>query len=152
MKRKEVKLVKKLSKLLKQLKCSRFLHHFGPKKFKLLQHLFALLLMKTFRLSFRRVSNLLGMLGFNVPTYSALCKSRKRIPLSLWNSILKLTSGLQHFHVAIDGTGFSRTNPSFHYLKRIDGKNPRGYAKLSTLFDIESKKFCALRVRTKPRH
>jgi len=151
--KKEVKLFKKIKGLLKQLNCRSYLHHFGPKKYKFVQHLFALLMMNACRLSFRRTSNLLMMLGFIVPTYSALCKSRKRIPLFLWNSALKLTAGINHSSVAIDSTGISRTNPSFHYIKRIDRKTPmKSYIKQSTLFDIENKTFIAIRVRAKPRH
>jgi transposase len=153
MSKKESKLHKKICRLLKQLNFGRFLHYFGPKKFTLVQHLVALLLKETCRLSFRRVETILGIFDVKVPTYSALCKSRKRIPPSLWNSLLQLTAGIEHEKVAIDGTGFSRTNPSFHYLKRIDSKKPvKRYTKLSALFDIKRRKFCALRIRTKPRH
>jgi transposase len=88
-----------------------------------------------------------------VPTYSALCKSRKRIPISLWNLLLRETSNLSSINVAIDSTGFSRTNPSFHYLKRINCKKPvKRYAKLSAFFDLPTRKFIALNVRVKPRH
>jgi transposase len=153
MTKKEVKLVKKLSKLLKQLNCRSFLHHFGPKKYQLKQHLLVMLFMQVARCSLRRASNLLGLLGFKVPTFSAVCKRRMKVPLSLWEAALKLTSGMKYKQVAIDGTGFSRTNPSHHYVKRINRRKPvKSYAKMSALFDIENKKFCALRVRTKPRH
>jgi transposase len=153
MSKKEVKAVNKVSAWLKQLNCREYMHHFGPKKFKFVYHVVALLLKEAFRCSFRRIVNILELLGIKVPTYSAPCKSRKRIPPSLWNSLLQLTCGLQHEKVAIDGTGFSRTNPSFHYIKRINAKKPvKRYAKLSALFDIERRKFCALRIRTKPRH
>ena len=54
---------------------------------------------------------------------------------------MKLTAGLSSGKVAIDGTGFSKTNPSFHYLKRIDGANPKNYTKLSALLDLKTKKF-----------
>ena len=55
--------------------------------------------------------------------------------------------------VAIDSTGFSRNNPSFHFVKRIDSKNPvKRYAKLSAFFDLSSRKFIALKVRVKPSH
>ena len=147
------KLIKKLELLLKQLNCRSYLHHFGPKKFKLRQHIFALFFMQIAKSSFRRTSEILGLLGFNVPTYSALCKSRKRIPLRLWNSLLELTSGVKHRKVAIDSTGFSRINPSYHYIKRIDREKPiKSYIKQSSLFDIEKKKFIALKIRGKPRH
>lgn len=153
MSKKQSKLHKKICRLLKQLNFGRFLHHFGPKKFTLVQHLVALLLKETCRLSFRRVETILGIFDMEVPTYSALCKSRKRIPPSLWNSLLQLTCGVEHEKIAVDGTGFSRTNPSFHYVKRINRRKPiKSYAKLSAAFDIERRKFCALRIRTKPRH
>ena len=152
MRKKEVKLVKKLKGLLRQLNQREYLHHFGPKKYKFLHHALALLMKESLKCSFRRVSSLLNLFDIKVPTYSALCKSRKRIPISLWNSLLKLTAGKTSGSVAIDGTGFSRTNPSFHYLKRIDGKKPKGYAKLSALFDLIKKKFLALKIRTKVRH
>jgi hypothetical protein len=44
--KKETKLLKKLELLLNQLNCREYLHHFGPKKYKLKEHLFALLLMQ----------------------------------------------------------------------------------------------------------
>lgn len=129
------------------------MHYFGPKKYKLREHIFALLLMEVLRLSLRRVENLLYLLGFRVPTYSALCKSRKRIPVELWNSLLKLTAGIKHKNVAIDSTGFSRTNPSFHYIKRIDREKPvNRFVKVSSLFDIGRRKFLAIRIRLLPRH
>jgi len=149
----ETKLVIKIQRLLKQVKCPRYLHHFGPKKYQVKHHLTALLSMQSFRLSLRRVVSLLELLGVKVPTPSALCKSRKRIPASLWNSLLKITAGIENERVAIDGTGFSTTNPSFHYVKRIDRKNPvKRFAKLSALFSIDKKKFIALRIRARPRN
>ena len=103
--------------------------------------------------SFRRCVKILKMFGVITPTYSALCKCRKRIPLFLWNSLLKLTAGINYNSVAVDSTGFSRTNPSFHYLKRINCEKPvKRYAKLSAFFDLPTRKFIALKIRVKPRH
>ena len=151
--KKEIKLIKKVKGLLKQLNQREYLHHFGPKKYKFVHHLMALLLKETLKCSFRRISKLLYLLDFKVPTYSALCKSRKRIPINLWNSFLSVSAGLSSGKLAIDGTGFSRTNPSFHYVKRINSKKPvKRYAKLSALFDLVRKKFTKLKIRTKPRH
>ena len=150
---KETKLLKKLSDLLKQLNCRDYLHYFGPKKFKLKHHLFALITMEAFQLSLRRVEKLLLMFEIQTPTYSALCKRRKKIPTAIWLGLMKLTAGLQHEVVAIDATGFSRTNPSFHYIKRIDSKNPvKSYAKLSILYDVKHHKVITLHTRVKPSH
>jgi len=151
--KKENKLLKKLELLLKQLNCRSYLHRFGPKKFKLKHHLFALITMEAFQLSLRRAEKLLLMFGIRVPTYSALCKRRKKIPAAIWFGLMKLTAGLQHKTIAIDATGFSRTNPSFHFVKRIDRKNPvKGYAKLSMIYDVNRHKIIKLHTRIKSAH
>ena len=151
--KKEDKLINKIKRLLKRTNCPRWLHHFGQKKYEFYQHIIALLLKECFKLSFRRASKLLQMLGINVPSYSALCKMRKRIPLSLWKKILQITVCFDSNLVAIDSTGLSRTNPSWHYIKRIDRKEPiKSYIKLSSFFDTKRKKFLALRIRARPRH
>lgn len=151
--KKEVKLVKKIKHLIKQIRCPRWLHHFGPKIYDFKQHALALLLKEACKFSFRRISDTLQMLGFDVPSYSALCKMRKRIPLWIWNSLLKLTAGNNNFDVAIDGTGYSLNSPSSYYVQRIDRKKPvKRFTKLSALFDIKNRKFVALRIRARPRH
>ena len=151
--KKEVKLIKKLNHSLEMIGAPRWLHHFGPKTYQLQQHALALLLKEVLRLSFRRVSNILELLGFTVPSYSALCKIRKRIPLWIWNSLLELTIGNNNGQVAIDGTGYSLHNPSSYYVQRIDQKKPvKRFVKLSALYSIKNRKFIALRVRARPRH
>jgi transposase len=154
MSKKQTKISIKIQRLLEnQLNSREYLHHFGPKKFKFLDHATALLLKETLKCSFRRISKILELLGIKTPTYSALCKSRKRIPVGIWRKLLELTAGLSSGIVAIDGTGFSQTNPSFHYVKRIDSKKPvKRFAKLSAFFDLVTKKFLKLKVRKKPRH
>ena len=150
---KEVKLINKVKRLLKRLGCPRYLHKFGPKTYEFYQHVVALLLKEVFKLSFRRVSNLLKMLGIKVPTYSSLCVTRKKIPLYLWKKFLQITADFDSNLVAVDSTGLSRTNPSWHYIKRIDRKKPvRRFVKLSAFFDTRRKKFLAIRIRSKPRH
>lgn len=142
--KRDVKLLIKIQRLLKQLLNQReYLHHFGPKKYKLKHHLFALVIMEAYRLSLRRVEKMLVMFGILVPTYSALCKSRKKIPSVIWKRLILLTSGLQHENAAIDMTGFSRTNPSFHYLRIIKG-NLKNYAKTSMVYDVDISKVLAL--------
>jgi hypothetical protein len=150
---KPCKLVIKIQRLLKQQLNSREYSHFGPKKFKLSEHIFALLFMQIAKLSFRRVSSFMLELGFIVPTYSALCKSRKRINTSLFERLLNTTILSQTENVAIDSTGISVQNPSFHFVKRIDRKESvKHFVKLSVFYDIDNRKFLALKIRRKPRH
>src|SRR3989344_4180428 len=98
--KKEEKLVNKIKRLLKRLRRPRWLHHFGPKTYEFWEHVMTLLLKECFKLSFRRVSKLLRMLGINVPSYSALCKMRKRIPFWMWKEILQMTANFNSHLVA----------------------------------------------------
>jgi len=151
--KKTCKLVKKLEQLLKQLNCRSYLHHFGPKKYKLKHHLLALLMMQAYKLSLRRIESLLRMFEIKVPTFSALCYRRKKIPSWIWNNLIQLTAGLKHKNVAVDSTGFSTSNPSLHYVKRIDKNNPiKYYAKLSMFYGIDNRKVIAVKIHSKPRH
>ena len=151
--KKEDKLINKVKHLLRRANIPGFLHHYGPKKYEFYMHSLCLLIKEVCKLSFRRASNLLRSLGLDAPTYSALCKMRKRIPFWLWKRLLEITSNFSSYLVAVDSTGISRNNPSWHYIKRINSKKPvKGYIKLSAFFDTKRKKFIALRVRARPRH
>ena len=151
--KKEERIENKVKHLLKMLDAPRWLHHFGPKKYEFYEHLVALLIRHFCRLSYRRVGKFMrNLLGLICPSKSALQATAKKIPKWIWDKSLKLTSGVKHKIIAIDGTGFSRTNPSYHYLKRIDGKLPRKYTKLTGAFDTENNKWCAAVVRILPAH
>jgi hypothetical protein len=152
--KKESKLARKIKRFLKKVGYPRWLHRFGPKTYQLWHHVFALVAVAIFRLSLRRVERLMNeMFGMKLPSYSALCKSRKRIPALLWQRVMALTAGTTHVCVAIDSTGISTVNPSHHYIKRIDRKKPvKSYIKQSSLFDTKRRTFVALRLRSRPRH
>ncbi len=150
--KKEVKIIKKVKHLIKCLGCPRWLHHFGPKTYEFYEHLVALLMRHYCRLSYRRIVMLLDLFGFNCPSKSALQATAEKIPKWMWDKALQITSGRRHHIVAIDGTGLSRTNPSYHYLRRIDGKMPQIPIKLSCILDTKTKKWCAAKVRVLPAH
>ena len=148
------RLVNKIKCLLKRAAVPRWLHHFGPKKYQFWQHFLALLIKQELNLSYRRACALLSDFGFKIPTYSALCKIAKRLPLRLWQALLKATVGLKSIAAAaIDSTGFTRTNPSGHYIWRIDRRKPIKQAvKVSILADAGSKKILTARIRALPAH
>ena len=150
---KENKLVNKVKCLVRKAGLPRWLHHYGPKKYEFWQHAIALLVKQECKLSYRRVSNLLNMLGNKVPTYSALAKMAKRLPLDIWQRILQATINSKVYIVAIDGTGMSRPLPSPYYYKRIDKPYPVEIPlKLSIAVDTRTKKILALRLRAKHAH
>src|SRR3989344_1570799 len=150
--KKEEKLVNKVKRLIRSLGCPRFLHRFGPKTYELYEHLVALLIRFYCRLSYRRVKKLLDLLSIRCASKSALQYNAKKIPSWLWNKALQLTSGAKHHIVALDGTGFTRVNPSYYYLRRIDGKMPRKHVKLTAAFDTRRKTWCAANIRVLPKH
>lgn len=150
--KKEERLVNKLKRLLKKLRAPRYLHHFGPKTYEFYEHLQALLIKAFCKLSYRRIKELFDLLNIRCPSKSALHYTMRRISSEFWQKMLELTSGMMHYIVALDSTGFSRTNPSYHYLKRINGIIPRIPVKLSCTFDTRKKKFCAAKIRVLPAH
>ena len=149
--KKENKLINKINRLIKKAGLPRWLHRYGPKKYEFWHHALALLIKAMCRLSFRRVVKLLRSLGFTCPAKSTLHDTTKKLPVSLWRRLLKATCGIAYI-AAIDGTAFSRRNPSYHYLKRIDGKMPKVPIKLSALVDTRKKKFLDAKVRILPAH
>ncbi len=152
MKQKE-KLINKFKRLLRRLGMPRWLHRFGPKKYELVHHVLALVLKQECKLGFRRITRLLRSLGLKCPSYSALCYSMNRIPLTLWQRILAATAPNNCYIVAIDGTGMSRNLPSPYYYKRIDKPYPVEVPlKLSITIDTKTKKILALRLRATKAH
>jgi len=149
----EVRFIKKVKRLLKRANIPKRLHHFGPKKYEFWQHAFALFVKQTCKLSYRRVVRLLKDLGFDVPSYSALCKMNKRA-VKIIEQLFYTTCAFAQVDVAsIDATGISRTNPSWYYVKRIDRKKPVKQAlKLTYVIDTKRKKILALRCRAHARH
>ena len=148
---KEAKLVKKVKRLLRRLGCPRWLHHFGPKTYEFWQHFAALLVRFFCRLSYCRIKHFCNLLGMVCPSKSALQYTAKKLSAGFWQRVLKATSGTAYL-VAIDSTDSSRTNPSYHYLRRIDGEMPKIPVKLSVAFDTRKKKFCAAKIRVLPAH
>lgn len=148
---KETKLVKKVKRLFKRLRMPRWLHHFGPKTYEFYEHFCALQIQRFNRLSYRRTAKLFDMLGIRCPSKSALQYTAKKLDSAFWQKALKATSG-DVYLAAIDSTGLSMTNPSYHYLRRIDGKMPKIPIKLSCAFDTRKKKFCAAKIRVLPAH
>lgn len=151
--KKEERIENKVKHLIKRLGIPRWMHHYGPKTYELYEHLTGLLVRHYCKgMSYERTVNLLRMLGIICPSKSALQSTAKKISKWMWDKALEITSGIKHYIIALDGTGFSRTNPSYHYLRRIDGKIPRKYIKLTAALDTRNKKWCAAAVRILPRH
>ena len=150
---KEEKLVNKFKRLLRRLGMPRWLHHYGPKKYELANHLLALVLKKECRLGYRRITRVLRSLGIKCATYNALWYAMNRIPIALWQRILTATAPNNCYMIAIDGTGMSRSLPSPYYYWRIDKPYPSEIPlKMSICIDTRTKKILSLRLRATKAH
>lgn len=150
---KDCKKIKKVKHLIRKANQPKWLHHFGPKKYELADHILALLIKQECKLSYRRTTRFLSDFGLKTPKYNTLCVAKKRIPLHIWQQFLWASiKGKTHL-AAIDGSGMSRPLPSPHYYKRIDKPYPIEVPlKLSMVIDTKSKQILALRLRAKSAH
>lgn len=94
-------------------------------------------------------NNLTHMLCLKrIPHYTTLQKFVQRTPKILFEKLVKACHKLlniKDIEASIDSTGFSNTNPSHHYCKRIN-KNVKNYTKTTFLTDNKTK--LVLEVRT----
>ncbi len=147
------RLHKKITRLLGQLGWPRWLHHFGPKKYEVRQHLLVVLVWSSTTMGFRRAVALLRGLGFAVPTFTAVIKWLGRLPTWQRRRLLAATAGAAFVAVAaIDSTGFALRERSPHYARRIDGKQLRIPVKWTILISTRTRKILATRARMRPAH
>ncbi len=150
--KKEENLVNKVKHLLKGAGAPVRLHRFGPKTYKLWQHVFALFIRAECCLSYRRVSNLLLRLGFVVASKSTLQRYAAKLDLPFWQKLLRATLKGYARIVSIDATGLSKTLASEHYIKRIDRKLLLGKGFHFSIAVGENSQILSLRLRKRYCH
>lgn len=141
---------KKISQHLCAAGIDRYFHRLGPKYYTTCELVLGLALREKYRLSYRETSLFLDEYYDFCPHWTTLQKAAKRLPSWLWHRVLGSTAQIESLLAAIDATGYARTNPSEHYLKRIDGTRPKVPVKLSAMIDIDSRKILSARVRLRP--
>lgn len=147
---KEERLVNKVKRLIKSANLPRFLHRFGPKKFLFWQLALGLLIKEVFRLSYRRAMKFLEEFYGIKMHWTTLQKFRKRLSLAIWKALLTATVNSEIRVAAIDGTSLQRSNPSEHYLKRIDKEGKTSVPiYLNAMIDVVQRKFVAIRHHAK---
>jgi transposase len=150
--KKEERLLHKVKRLLKKASMPRWFHRFGPKKFVFWQLFLGLLIKEVFRLSYRRAMKFLNEFYAIELHWTTLQKCRKRIPLSVWKLLLSCTNEGSINVAAIDGTSMQRTNPSEHYLKRIDREERISIpVYMNAMIDVVRRKFLAVHHHSKKR-
>ena len=84
-----------------------------------------------------------------IPHFTTLQKFVQRTSKQLFEVLVRVCRkllNLKNIEVSIDGTGFSNTNPSHYYCKRINSKIVKNYTK--TVFLTDDKTKLILNVRT----
>jgi len=141
--KKEERLNRKIYRLFTAAGHPRWAHRFGPKKFQTWMLCLGLIVKQVYQLSYRRAMKFLDEYYAINLHWTTLQKAAKRLPKSLWQSLLGATiSGDKIYLAAADGTGFSRSGPSHYYLKRINRSGPVGRPiQAITIVDVEKRKF-----------
>lgn len=144
--KKENTIVNKIKHLVKRSGLPLHLNHKGSKQFYFWEQCLALIIKELFRLSYRRTAKFLQEfygIGFH---WTTLQKCRKRIPLAIWQRLLQETAQEPVAIAAVDGTGFQRSNPSAHYLRRIDRDNKITHPiMVNALVDVVRRKFLSIK-------
>lgn len=112
-------------------------------------HVFCLVYKERLNLSYRRFEHvaketqLNRLLGFQrVPHFTTIQKFMKKINKQLLRRMVRACHKLlKKFRLdcCIDSTGFSLTNPSHYYLKRIDSVKVKGFVKTSMNIEVKHK-------------
>ena len=149
---KQRRLHKKISQHLCAAGIDRYFHRRGPKWYTTAELVLGLAVRERYKLSYRRAAEFLDE-HYNLQLHwTTLQKAAKRFPRWFWHRVLQTSAHVESMLAAIDGTGYSRTLPSEHYVRRIDGKRPSVPVKLSAMIDVESRLVLSARVRVRPAH
>lgn len=143
----------KAKRLVRQARLPRFWNNYGPKKCPLWRFYLCHLVSTTFRLSWRRAARFMREYYGIALHWTTWQKAVSKWPVWVWNAIGKASAGQETCALAaIDGTTFSRADPSQHYLRRIDRDGPIGRPLQGVVMvDILRRKFISWRYRSRPR-
>jgi len=134
--------------------------NFSKKMYGNFVHCFLLVYREKLNVSYRRFveianeNNLQRMLCIKrIPHFTTLQKFMQKMPKKLFENMVRACRkllGLKNIEASIDGTGFSNTNPSHHYIKRVDGVSVKNYTK--TVFLADNKTKLILNIKTHSDH
>lgn len=125
-------------------------------------HIFLVVYKEKLNLSYRRFvevceeNNMQHMLCIKrIPHFTTIQKFVQRISKTIFEKLVRACRKLLHLKDvvgAIDGTGFSNTNPSQYYQKRIDGVEVKNYTKTVFLTDTKTKLILDIETQSDHQH
>lgn len=152
MKKKET-LKEKAYHLWKKAGLPKFLNKFGPKKTPCWQIYLCHLEYTAHAPAWRRASSFMEDYYGTSRHFTTWQKAIAKWPQWVWDALARASAGEEVCEIAaLDGTTYSRSNPSDHYLKRIDRDSPIGKPVQDViLIDVLRRKFLSWRFRATPR-
>ena len=110
---------------------------------------FLLVLKQRTGMSYRKLAAFAEEIGLQrmlcikrIPHYTTMQKAMQRLSKKLLEKMVKACHSLLNMKdllVGIDGTGFSNTNPSHYFIKRIDGVKVKNFTKTVLIADLDTK-------------
>lgn len=129
---------------------------FSKKMYGNFVHVFLLVYKEKLNVSYRRLveicdeNNLQRMLCIKrIPHFTTLQKFLQKINKTVFEKMVRACHkilSLKNIEASVDGTGFSNTNPSHYYSKRVDGVEVKNFTK--TVFLTDNKTKLVLNIRT----
>ena len=152
MARKET-LIQKVKGLVKRARIPRFLNKYGPKRHPLWQFYLCHTVYTVYCRCWRRAAVFMGEFYGISLHWTTWQKAIAKWPRWVWHALARASVGEEEcFTAAIDGTGISRSNPSQHYLHRIDHANKVSRpVQEMVMIDVENRRFLSWRIRAKQR-
>lgn len=150
---KQQRLIDKAKHLVRAARLPRFFNRFGRRWHPTWQVYLAHLVYTTYRLSWPRTAKFMTEFYGLAMDWTCWRKAICGWPRWAWQAIGRASVGdVPCEWAAIDGTTISRSNPSQHYLHRIDREDVvKRPLQEVVMIDIARRKFLSWRIRTKPR-
>lgn len=136
--------------------------NFSKKMYGNFVHVFLCVYKEKLNLSYRRFvevcreNNLQRMLCIKkIPHFTTIQKFIQRMDKKLFEKLVRACRkllNLKNITAAIDGTGFSNTNPSQYYQNRINAERVKNYTKTVFLTDINTKLILAIDTQSNHTH
>jgi len=151
--RKRETLDNKAKRLWKAARLPEFLNKFGPKETPGWMTLLCHLEYTAHAPAWRRAANFMEDYHNKSRHFTTWQKAIAKWPQWVWDALASASAEEEACELAaLDGTTHSRSNPSDHYLKRIDRDGPVGRPVQEViLVDVLRRKFLAWRFRATPR-
>jgi hypothetical protein len=151
MKQKET-LKNKALRLWQTAKLPKFFNKYGPKKTPGWQVFLCYLEYVAHAPAWRRAANFMMDYHHKKRHWTSWQKAIAKWPSWVWTALRKASAGDKDcLLAALDGTTLARSNPSEHYLRRIDDKRLSRPVQQVVLVDVLRRKFLNWRVRSRPR-